>query len=638
MQKLLTTGIALTLTALIGCGTSASLRTGVLDHSAQASSLGQNQLVVELASFESESPSGIAVSSEGRVFVTFPWLDQQPTAAVAELTPQGDTVPYPNAAWNHWDAKPGPSALRAIVSGQALTITHEIGREYLWVLDSGNPRERGVVIAGPKLFKIDIADDTVAQVFYFDHQRDFAADSILSDVRVDPLRHTAYISDARRGGVYVVDLKQRETRAVLVRDASTRPELVAAESETSQINSAEPDDATRSGVAGLELSADGRYLYYHALSGRTLYRVPTAALRDAQLGPKDLAKRVEELGTTGSAMDGLAFSHDDSDLYMTAIEQNAVFVRRATGKIETLLADERLRWPDSLALAGDGYLYLTASARHHEQHSTKPISAAAPYYVLKASVDYLERAAVAAKEAEEARTAAAESQFLAAQAQQRVADAHRVAQNQADGAEAALQQVALAAQAVTQSQFVLAEAQEHAADRFIDQSHAAAQAQADAQEAKWQAQASSLAASDAQEAARIAALRAAEAQEALALTEARFAVADQSEAQARLNALAHEQALQSAAIAWAQAQETQQVASQMQGAAEAYQARAQVAVDAWKAEASYAQEYLDAAQRAQRLAETAARSYEDAQLAEVRGAPPTGAETYELADVPTDGQ
>ena len=637
MQKPLFAATVLALSALFGCATTSTSDLDLQPGSAAGDGVGQNQLVVELADFADESPSGIAVSAGGRVFVTFPWLDQQPGRAVGELTPEGEIVPYPNLAWNQWDGKPGPSALRAIVSAQALTLTKEIGREYLWVLDSGNPRERGVIVAGPKLFKIDLSDDTVAQVFYFDHQRDFAPDSILSDVRVDPLRHTAYISDARRGGIYVVDLRQRETRAVLIGDRSTRPEPGVSLPHALRAPGSLPADPMRLGVAGLELSADGQTLFYHALAGRTLYRVPTEALRDPQLGPQDLAEQVEALGTTGSAMDGLAFNHDRGDLYMAALEHNAVFVRRADGQIETLLADQRLQWPDSLAVAGDGYLYLTASARHLKRPLNPRSASTAPGYVLKVSLDYLERAAVAAKEAEEARLAALESQRLAATARARVEAARQSAQQQAAEAEVALQRVAQASQEVTQSQFALAQAQERAADRFSTHRHAAAQARADAQEAQWQAEASTAAAARAEEAARIAELRAAEARDALAQAEARLAVADQSAAQSRLNGLAHRQALKEAAEAWTTAEGAQQTARQMQAAAEAYQARAKVAGDAWKAETEYAQEFFTAAERAQRLAEIAARSYEDAQLAEVRNNDPVGAESYELADVPTDG-
>ena len=72
--------------------------------------------------------------------------------------------------------------------------------------------------------------------------------------------------------------------------------------------------------------------------------------------------------------------------------------------------------------------------------------------------------------------------------------------------------------------------------------------------------------------------------------------------------------------------------------AEAYQARAQVAADVWQAEAGYAQEFVAAAERAERFAEIASRSWQDAQLAEVHKAQDATLDeaAYELADVPTE--
>ena len=46
---------------------------------------------------------------------------------------------------------------------------------------------------------------------------------------------------------------------------------------------------TGSGVNGLVLSPDRKWLYYHALTVRTLYRTPTIALRDQDFTGKDLA-------------------------------------------------------------------------------------------------------------------------------------------------------------------------------------------------------------------------------------------------------------------------------------------------------------------------------------------------------------
>ncbi|MEO0514652.1 MAG: L-dopachrome tautomerase-related protein [Planctomycetota bacterium] len=621
---------------LAGCATSTHRVTPASDASGitVSTSPDLNQLVVELARYDTHTPAGIAVSSTGRVFVTFPWLDQQPAPAVGELLPTGETVAYPHFTWNQWDAKPGPSALRAIVSAQALTITQDRGQEYLWVLDSGNPRQRGVIVAGPKLFKIDLADDSVAQVFYFDHQRDFAADSVLSDLRVDALNNVAYLSDAQRGGIYVVDLKQRQTRAVLIDHDSTRPEPgVALQAGTDHGSS-----QIRLGVAGLELSADGDYLYYHALVGHTLYRVPTAVLRDPHAGEQAVAAAVENLGTTGSAMDGLKFNHATGELYMAALEHNAVFVRRASGDIETLVADGRLRWPDSLALANDGYLYLTASARHLKKPYASRQAHDEPGFVLKVSLEYLEIAALAAREAEEAQRAFEESQALAAAAQARVEAARETAEAEARVAQSALREVSAAAEQVTARQFEVAQAEQAAADQLQLEEQAAKQAQLDAQAAAAQAAVSDTAARAAEEAARIAMLKAAQAQEALAAAQEAAATADQSLAAAEVAEAALVQAVAAAEAAQGLALESRQTADRLQAAAEAYQARAQVAADAWAAENSYAQEFVAAAERAEQLAEIAARSWELAQLAEVRQheqADPI-AERFELADVPTN--
>src|SRR5262245_11224225 len=52
--------------------------------------------------------TGVAVSSDGRVFVSYPrWSDDVPVS-VAELAKDGSLRPYPDAAWNAYDAKADP--------------------------------------------------------------------------------------------------------------------------------------------------------------------------------------------------------------------------------------------------------------------------------------------------------------------------------------------------------------------------------------------------------------------------------------------------------------------------------------------------------------------------------------------------
>jgi sugar lactone lactonase YvrE len=49
------------------------------------------------------------------------------------------------------------------------------------------------------------------------------------------------------------------------------------------------------------------------------------------------------------------------------MEQNAVFRRAPDGPAETIVADARLIWPDTLAIGPDQYLYVTSS-----QHDRRP--------------------------------------------------------------------------------------------------------------------------------------------------------------------------------------------------------------------------------------------------------------------------
>ena len=52
------------------------------------------------------------------------------------------------------------------------------------------------------------------------------------------------------------------------------------------------------------------------------------------------------------------------NVYFTALEQDALVVRRPDGRLETLATDPRLSWPDSLAWGADGALFVATSQIH----------------------------------------------------------------------------------------------------------------------------------------------------------------------------------------------------------------------------------------------------------------------------------
>jgi len=311
--------------------------------------------------------TGVAVAlvPYERAFVSYPrWSNAVPTS-VEELSfgvvtnwrrsfPVTNATPYPNEEWNAWQPKLDPR--KHFVAVQSVVTTAE---GTLWVLDAGNPNFRGVVPRAPKLVAIDLTTDTVRAVIPFEAGIVSGA-SYLNDVRFDVPRNTAYITDSGRGGLVVLDLSTKKSRRVLDDSPSTHAEDIAVAIEGRPWR--RPDGTNPKVHAdGIALSPDREWLYYQALTGRTLYRVPTAALRDPQISKEELARAVQVVGTPGPA-DGLEAT--EAGIIHTSLEANALVLVRPDGSTKTLVQDPRLAWPDSLAFGQQGDLWVTTSLIH----------------------------------------------------------------------------------------------------------------------------------------------------------------------------------------------------------------------------------------------------------------------------------
>ena len=571
------------------------------------------KLVVEVAQFPHAEPTGVAVSRDGRVFVNFPYWDKRPAVSVAELDDDGTLHPFPTRSWNKWDGHSATSALRSFVSAQALYVDKD---NYLWALDSGSPRkESGVVIAGPKLFKFDLTDNSIVQVFYFDQKRDLKPYSFLSDFRIDSDKNVAYITDAGRGGILVYNLKSREARTVLLDDESTKPQpgLVANIGSHPWVNAL--GQRPSYGVAGVELSKDNQWLYYHALCGRDLYRVPTAALVDDTLTPNKLASQVELLGSTGSIVDGM-WLDDSNNLYLTAIEKDAIYVRHPDGEIETFVADGRLQWPDSLAMGEDGYLYFTTSMRHLESPYRITNVKEQPYYLMKVSVDKVQRAVEAKRDAEFAQQAAAQARLDALQAKQDALAKKRQAELEQAAAKREAQQVALAQQRAETAAQLQVQAAQNAELAAKQQSEVAAKAQAEVEAAKARLDEAKAAVKLAKQAAAKAKALAQDAHEKSQAGRLAKAQAEAAREQAKAAQAAYEQASADAKAAETYTQTLQQQVTQQQAEADKASQAAQAALDQAKQQILAAKQAHSQAELARQVADQAQQQAQAAANAE----------------------
>ncbi len=297
--------------------------------------------------------TGVAVSTEGRIFVSYPrWSDNVPFS-VGELMPDGEVKPFPDKGWNAWVA--GLSPKEHLICVQSVYID---GDNSLWILDAANPKFEGVIKDGPKLLKIDLKTNRIVRTIYFDESV-APYTSYLNDVRIDTKKGYAYLTDSGTGALITINLSDGRARRVMGNHFSTECERIVVKIN-GKVWRRTDGRIPRFHVDGIALDKAGKYLYYHALSGLTLYRINTKLLQDT--APDEQNVKIEAIEITGP-VDGMEFG-PDGNLYLAAIEDSSIKRITPAREFETVIQDPRLAWPDSLAVGPDGFIYVTTSQTH----------------------------------------------------------------------------------------------------------------------------------------------------------------------------------------------------------------------------------------------------------------------------------
>jgi sugar lactone lactonase YvrE len=333
-----------------------------------------------VAYFNGAMPTGVTVSQKGRTFVNFPkWGDEVPFT-VAEVR-DGKAVAYPDEAMNqttddtHEVAADNDYDAASLVSVQSVVVDPA---DRLWILDTGSPMFQPTKYGGPKLVCVDLEMNQVVKKILFP-QSVALPTTYLNDVRFDLRRGQqgiAYITDSAQNGpngIIVVDLASGESWRRLNDHPSTKAEdlqnfLPIVEGQPFLVKQQENGQmklAANMGSDGIAISATGERLYYCPLASRKLYSVSTEALSDKSVDDKHVSKIVKDEGDKGGASDGLE-SDAEGRIYVTNYEHNAIMRRNPNGEWETIVRDPRLLWPDTLSLASDGYLYVTANQLHRQ--------------------------------------------------------------------------------------------------------------------------------------------------------------------------------------------------------------------------------------------------------------------------------
>jgi len=205
---------------------------------------------------------------------------------------------------------------------------------------------------------------------------------------VDTQNGTAYLTESAIGGIVVLNIESGEARLVLRKHSSV-------EADTSHVLTIDGQEVKRNGKPfrgnsdGIALSPDRQWLYYKSLSDTRLYRIPTEDLRNDTLTGKELEKKVVDLGSNFTTSDGMIFDQRNN-LYLSDAEHDQIVQVTPQMKLNVIVQDKRLLWPDTFAWSTNGDLYVTCSQIQnmpwcHKGKSTRTT----PYTVYKLKVNGL---------------------------------------------------------------------------------------------------------------------------------------------------------------------------------------------------------------------------------------------------------
>ena len=336
-------------------------------------------------------PTGVAVSTSGRIFINYPrWGDDVPFT-VAEIV-EGKPRAFPNTAWNQEGSK--ATQENRIVSAQSVVI--DPSGNNLWIVDTGSLRPRPISYGGPKLIQVNLKNEKVIRKILIEPAA-LKPETYLNDVRFlfnTKATSYAFISDSSpEGGIIVVNLATGKSWRRLSGTRFTRsdPSFVPfAEAEVLMIR--KPGQRAKRfnvGSDGIAVSADGQTLFFRSLTSRHLYSVPTEALTDRNILEVNLQKMVVDHGQIAGASDGLE-ADSSGGIYLTDYEHNAI--HRFTGSVstlKTLMYSPQAIWPDSMALADDGYLYFTANQLNRQSQFHQGVDKRVqPYMVFRIKTPY----------------------------------------------------------------------------------------------------------------------------------------------------------------------------------------------------------------------------------------------------------
>ena len=288
-------------------------------------------------------PGNVAIAGDGRTFFAYHPFAKAERFAPATMFELVDGVPrpYPDAAFQ---------ARYQGVFG--MTVDRQ---QRLWLIEPASLDH-----ARTRLLAFDLRSNTVALEHWFAE----GEARFTQDLRVSPDGATIYLADTglfrfTPASLLVFDVASKTHHTVMSTVAQAQAQDWVIHTQFGAHKLAWGLVTFEVGLDGIELSPDGAWLYFGAMSNDRLYKVPTAALRDRSTDD-EIARQIVGLGPKPLS-DGITLDRDGG-VILTDIEHGGLARRDAQGALVTLARSPAIVWADGVVAAPDGALVFTDSA------------------------------------------------------------------------------------------------------------------------------------------------------------------------------------------------------------------------------------------------------------------------------------
>ncbi|WP_059350188.1 L-dopachrome tautomerase-related protein [Bacillus coahuilensis] len=307
--------------------------------------------------FTRERPGNLAVTPDGRVFFTVHALTDS-KIQIRELLKNGRTPPFPSLDWAQKPTEPGSKGIVKTIGIKASS------QGDIWVLDMGE-----LPLFEPALIQFDSKKRTFKRKFVI--PKEYLGDHpFLQDFVLDEKRNKIYIADmdfnqekgeSEKPAIIVVDVTDGKIRRALEADPTMMPDqepIVVNSKEIASVNSKGETVTHYYGLNPITIDPANEWVYYGAMSGKKVYRLPAEELAKFNLNQTTLSKSIEEYGPKPFS-DGILVD-DKGNVYITDIMSSAIGVTTPSSYRVLYQDKNRLPWPDGFALH-DNQLYIVAN-------------------------------------------------------------------------------------------------------------------------------------------------------------------------------------------------------------------------------------------------------------------------------------